>query len=134
MASFNKVILVGNLTRDVELRYLPSNMAVADATVAINDRRKVNDEWVEETSFVDLTLWGRQAEVATEYTSKGSSILVEGRLKTDLWETPEGQKRMKLKVVVEKLQLLNNKKAAATPVDNADEPTAVPVVGETVPF
>ena len=110
MASFNRVILLGNLTRDPELRYLPSGMAVTDIGLAVNDRRKgQNGEWVEETTFVDVTLWGRTAEVASEYTSKGSPILIEGRLKLDSWETPDGQKRSKLKVVGERLQLLGTK-------------------------
>jgi len=110
MANFNKVILVGNLTRDIELRNTPSGASVADAGIAVNDRRKQGDEWVDETSFVDLTLWGRTAENAAEYLSKGSPILVEGRLKQDSWENEQGEKRTKLKVVVDKLQFLSNKK------------------------
>jgi single-strand DNA-binding protein len=105
MASFNRVILVGNLTRDPELRYLPSGMAVSDIGLAVNDRFKRNDQWVEEPVFVDVTLWGRTAEVANEYLSKGSSVLIEGRLKLDRWEK-EGQKHSKLKVVGEKMQML----------------------------
>ena len=107
MASFNRVILVGNLTRDPELRYLQSGMAVTDIGLAVNDRRKnANGEWVDETTFVDVTLWGRTAEVASEYLSKGSSALVEGRLKLDTWQGQDGQKRSKLKVVGEKMQML----------------------------
>ena len=106
MASYNRVILVGNLTRDVELRYIPSGMAVTDIGLAVNDRRKnASGEWVDETTFVDITLWGRQAEVASEYLSKGSPVLIEGRLKLDSWES-EGQKQSKLKVVGEKMQML----------------------------
>ena len=93
MASFNRVILLGNLTRDVEVRYLQSGTAVADVGMAVNDRRKgQNGEWIDETTFVDVTLWGRTAEVAGEYLSKGSPLLVEGRLKYDTWEK-DGQKR-----------------------------------------
>ncbi len=107
MASFNRVILVGNLTRDPELRYLASGMAVTDIGLAVNDRRKnATGEWVEETTFVDVTLWGRTAEVISEYATKGSPILIEGRLKLDSWETQDGQKRSKLKVVGERMQLL----------------------------
>lgn len=107
MASFNRVILVGNLTRDPELRYVPSGMAVTDIGLAVNDRRKnANGEWIEETTFVDVTLWGRTAEVAGEYLSKGSPVLIEGRLKLDTWEGNDGQKKSKLKVVGEKMQLL----------------------------
>lgn len=106
MASFNRVILLGNLTRDPECRHIPSGTAVSDIGIAVNDRRKSpTGEWVDETTFVDVTLWGRQAEIAGEYLSKGSPVLIEGRLKLDTWEA-EGQKRSKLKVVGEKLQLI----------------------------
>jgi len=113
MASYNRVILVGNLTRDPELRYIPSGTAVTDIGLAVNDRRKnANGEWVEETTFVDVTLWGRQAEVASEYLSKGSPALIEGRLKLDTWETSDGQKRSKLKVVGERMQMLGAPRGA----------------------
>ncbi len=106
MASYNRVILVGNVTRDPDLRYTPSGAAVVELGLAVNDRRKgQNGEWVEETTFVDVTLWNRTAEVASEYLSKGSPVLIEGRLKLDSWET-DGQKRSKLKVVGERMQML----------------------------
>jgi single-strand DNA-binding protein len=109
MASFNRVILLGNLTRDVEVKYLQSGMAVAEIGMAVNDRRKNQaGEWVEEVTFVDVTLWGRTAEVAGEYLSKGSPVLIEGRLKLDQWET-DGQKRSKLKVVGERMQMVGSK-------------------------
>jgi len=108
MASFNRVVLVGNLTRDPELRYIPSGMAVSDIGLAVNDRIKRNDQWVEEPVFVDITLWGRTAEIANEYLSKGSPVLIEGRLKLDRWEK-DGQKHSKLKVVGERLQLLGTR-------------------------
>ncbi len=109
MASYNRVVLLGNVTRDPELRYVPSGMAVTDLGLAVNDRRKnANGEWVEETTFVDVTLWGRTAEVACEYLSKGSPVFIEGRLKLDTWEK-EGKKNSKLKVVGEKLQLIGQK-------------------------
>lgn len=109
MASYNRVILVGNLTRDPELRYVPSGTAVTDIGLAMNDRWKnANGEWVEEATFVDVTLWGRQAEVAGEYLSKGSPVLIEGRLKLDQWEQ-EGQKRSKLKVVGLRMQMLGTR-------------------------
>ena len=109
MASYNRVILVGNLTRDVELRYIPSGTAVTDIGLAVNDRVKKNDQWVDETTFVDVTLWGRTAEVANEYLSKGSPILVEGRLKLESWENNDGQKRSKLKVVADRMQMLGGR-------------------------
>ena len=108
MASFNKVILVGNLTRDPELRYISSGTAVSDIGLAVNDRVKRNDQWVDEVTFVEITLWGRTAEVANEYLSKGSPVLIEGRLKLDQWEK-DGQKRSKLKVVGEKMQMLGSR-------------------------
>jgi single-strand DNA-binding protein len=121
MASFNRVILVGNLTRDVEVRYLPSGTPVADIGLAVNDRRKNQaGEWVEDTTFVDVTLWARTAEVAGEYLSKGSPILIEGRLKLDTWET-EGQKRSKLKVVAERMQMLGGRSAAAPSHESDDD-------------
>jgi single-strand DNA-binding protein len=108
MASYNRVILVGNLTRDPELRYIPSGTAVSDIGLAVNDRIKRGDQWVDETTFVDITLWGRTAEIANEYLSKGSPVLIEGRLKLDRWEK-DGQKHSKLKVVGDKLQMLGSR-------------------------
>jgi single-strand DNA-binding protein len=110
MASFNRVILVGNLTRDPELRYIPSGTAVSDIGLAVHDRVKRGDQWVEEPVFVDVTLWGRTAEIANEYLSKGSPVLIEGRLKLDRWEK-DGQKHSKLKVIGERLQMLGTREA-----------------------
>lgn len=108
MASYNRVVLVGNLTRDPELRYIPSGTAVAEIGLAVNDRVKKGDQWVDETTFVDVTLWARTAEVANQYLNKGSSVLIEGRLKLDSWEK-DGQKRSKLRVVADKMQMLGGK-------------------------
>ena len=108
MASYNRVILVGNLTRDPELRYIPSGTAVSDIGMAINDRIKRNGEWVDETTFVDVTVWGRTAEVVNEYMSKGSPLLIEGRLKLDRWEK-DGQKFSKLRVVADRMQMLGGR-------------------------
>jgi single-strand DNA-binding protein len=109
MASFNRVILLGNLTRDAELRYTPSGTAVTDIGLAVNERRKgANGEWIEEVTFVDVTLWGRTAEIASEYLGKGSPALIEGRLKLDTWEK-DGKKNSKLKVVGEVLKLVGSK-------------------------
>ena len=109
MASFNKVVLVGNVTRDPELRYIASGTAVTDIGLAVNDRRKTaTGAWVEETTFVDVTLWGRTAEVAGEYVTKGSPLLIEGRLKLDTWEK-DGKKNSKLRVVCERMQLLGGR-------------------------
>jgi single-strand DNA-binding protein len=105
-ASLNQVNLVGNLTRDIELKYTQSGTAVTDIGLALNDRRKSGGEWVDEVTFVDVTLWGRTAEVANEYLGKGSPVLITGRLKTDTWEH-EGKPRSKLKVVGERMQMLS---------------------------
>ncbi|MEO0532145.1 MAG: single-stranded DNA-binding protein [Planctomycetota bacterium] len=108
MASYNRVVLVGNLTRDPELRYIPSGTAVSEIGLAVNDRVKKGDQWVDETTFVDVTLWARTAEVANQYLNKGSSVLIEGRLKLDQWEK-DGQKRSKLRVVADKMQMLGGR-------------------------
>ena len=109
MASYNRVVLVGNLTRDPELRYISSGTAVTEIGLAVNDRRKnQSGEWVDETQFIDITLWARTAEVASEYLSKGSSVLIEGRLKLDRWEK-DGHKHSKLRVVGEKMQMLGGR-------------------------
>lgn len=112
MASFNKVVLVGNLTRDPQLRYTPKGTAVAEIGMAISrvwfDQGSNTKK--EETTFVDVTLWGRQAEVAGEYLVKGRPVLIEGRLHLDTWDDKEsGQKRSKLKVVCEQMQLLGSR-------------------------
>lgn len=110
-ASYNRVILVGNITRDIELRQTKNKgTSVTDMGLAINEKYKDGDgNSVEETVFVDVTLWGRQAEVAAEYLGKGSPVLIEGRLKLDQWETDDGQKRQKLKVTADRMQMLGNK-------------------------
>lgn len=109
MASYNRVILMGNVTRDIDLRYTPAGTPVTEVGMAVNDRRKnQNGEWVDETTFVDVTFWGRTAEVASEYLSKGSPVFVEGRLKLDTWEK-DGQKHYKLRVVCDRMQLLGSR-------------------------
>jgi single-strand DNA-binding protein len=112
MANVNKVILIGNLTRDPEIKYTPKGTAVAELGLAINRFIPASDgnEKREETTFIDVTLWGRTAEVASEYAKKGQPIYVEGRLQLDSWEDKQsGQKRSKLKVVGENIQLLGSK-------------------------
>lgn len=109
MASYNRVILMGNLTRDIQLRYTPAGTPVTEVGLAVNDRRKnQNGEWIDETTFVDVTFWGRTAEVAAEYLSKGSPVFIEGRLKLDTWEK-DGQKNYKLRVVCDRMQLLGGR-------------------------
>ena len=111
MASFNKVILLGNLTRDPEVRYTPKGTAVTELGMAVNRVYTAeNGEKREETTFVDVTLWGRTAEIAGEYLKKGRPVLIEGRLQLDTWDDKQsGQKRSKLKVIGEGLQLLGGR-------------------------
>ena len=114
MASFNKVILLGNLTRDPEVRYTPKGTAVTELGMAVNRVYTAeNGEKREETTFVDVTLWGRTAEIAGEYLRKGRPVFIEGRLQLDTWDDKQsGQKRSKLKVVGEGLQLLGAPRGA----------------------
>ena len=111
MASFNKVILLGNLTRDPEVRYTPKGTAVTELGMAVNRVYTAeNGEKREETTFVDVTLWGRTAEIAGEYLKKGRPVFIEGRLQLDTWDDKQsGQKRSKLKVVGEGLQLIGSR-------------------------
>jgi single-strand DNA-binding protein len=108
MASFNKVILLGNLTRDPEVRYTPKGTAVTDLGLAVNRTYTAdNGEKREEVTFVDVTFWGRTAEVAGEYLKKGRPVFIEGRLQLDSWDDKQsGQKRTKLKVIGENMQML----------------------------
>jgi len=109
MASYNRVVLLGNLTRDIEVRRTPQGTPVADVGMAINEKRKnAAGEWVDDVVYVDITLWGRTAEVAGQYCQKGSPLFVEGRLKFETWEQ-DGQKRSKIKVVGDRIQLLGNR-------------------------
>ena len=108
MANLNKVLLMGNLTKDPELRYTPKGTAVGDLSMAVN--RRVSDgngNWSDETTFVDITVWGNTAENAQKYLTKGRGVFVEGRLQLDTWEDKtSGQKRSKLKIVADTLQFL----------------------------
>lgn len=116
MANLNKVMLIGNLTRDPELRHTPKGSAVADLGLAVN--RKVQDGnggWKDETTFVDVTVWGTSAENANKYLSKGRGVFIEGRLQMDVWDDKTtGQKRSKLKVVADNLQFLPDGKGGAS--------------------
>jgi single-strand DNA-binding protein len=111
MASLNKVMLIGNVTRDPEVKFTPKGSAVADLGLAVN-RTYTNQtgEKTEEVTYIDVELWGRLAEIAGEYAKKGRSIFIEGRLRLDSWEDKQsGQKRNRLKVVGEVLQLLGSR-------------------------
>jgi len=114
--SYNKIILVGNLTRDIELRYSQSGMGIANTAIATSRKFTSNGEKKTETCFVDITFFARSAEVANQYLRKGSKILVEGRLNFDSWIDQNGQKRSKHSVVVETMQMLDSKG------DNQEQP------------
>jgi len=110
MANLNRVFLMGNLTRDPELRYLPSNTPVVKIGVAVNRRwRNQQGEQQEETTFVDCESFGRQAEVINQYLRKGRPIFVEGRLRLDQWQDKEGNNRSKMKVVIENFQFVDSR-------------------------
>ena len=128
MASFNKVILLGNLTRDPEVRYTPKGTAVAESGMAVNRVYTAeNGEKREETTFVDVTLWGRTAEIAGEYLKKGRPVFIEGRLQLDSWEDKtSGQKRSKLKVVGEGLQLLGARPSGSGSTGGEEESSSAP--------
>jgi single-strand DNA-binding protein len=157
MASFNKVILAGNMTRDPELRYLPKGTAVAQFGLAVNRTWKTESgESKEEVSFIDIEAFGRQAEVIAQYMRKGRPLLVEGRLKMDSWEDKTThQKKSKLKVVLESFSFIDSKSpdggapspdaprrpaaaasAASSPAKSAEAPEAEgpPIEEDDVPF
>jgi len=113
MASLNKVMIIGNLTRDPEVRYTPKGSAVCDMAIAVN-RRYVTDsgERQEEVTYLDIVLWNKQAELAGQYLAKGRAVFIEGRLQMDTWEDKaSGQKRSKIRIVCENMQFLDSKGA-----------------------
>jgi single-strand DNA-binding protein len=115
-ASLNKVFLMGNLTRDPELRYIPSGKAVASFSVAVNRSYKdPSGEKKEDVSFVNVVVWGKLAEICGEYLTKGRPVMVEGRLKSSSWEAQDGQKRSKLEVVAQDVQFLGSKDRSGKP-------------------
>jgi len=132
LVAVNKVLLSGRLTRDPELRYTPSGVAVMTFSLALNRRYKdQSGEWKEEVSFVNVVAWQKQAELASEYLKKGSAVFVEGRLQSRSWETSEGQKRSVLEVRAERLQFLDRvKKEEEELVEGKIEDTS----SEEVPF
>lgn len=116
---FNKVIMVGNLVRDIELRYLPNGTPVATSAIASNKKYKApTGELKEETCFIDVTFWGRTAEVVNQYLKKGSKILIEGELKLDRWQDQMGQNRSKHSVTVTTMQMLDTRGSGQNPYGN----------------
>jgi single-strand DNA-binding protein len=117
MASLNKVMIIGNLTRDPEIKYTPKGTAIADIGLAVNRNYTTESgEKREEVTFIDVTLWGRTAEIVGEYCKKGRPLFVEGRLQLDQWDDKQtGQKRSKLKVVGDNIQLLGGREGGGPP-------------------
>ena len=143
-SSVNKVILIGNLTRDPELRYTPQGSAVCEFSLALNHSytNKQSGQRVEEVSFIEIVAWARTAEICAEYLKKGRQVYVEGRLKQDRWESPEGKKMSKIRVTAENVQFLGSKPAGggggaggggAEPAP-APEAAEEPPPGEDIPF
>jgi single-strand DNA-binding protein len=139
MATANKVILIGNLTRDPELRYTPQGKAVCEFAIAVNSSytNKQSGQKVEEVSFIDIVAWGKTGEVVAEYLKKGRPVYVEGRLKQDRWESPEGKKMSKIRVTAENIQFLGAKPAAGGGGQAQEAPAgagAGEIPEEEVPF
>lgn len=135
--SFNKIIIVGNLGRDPELRYTPQGKAVCDFTVATTDRRRdPSGESKDETTWFRVTFWDRQAEVASQYLSKGRQVYIEGRLRTREWTDKEGRTRISLEVTGTELQLLGSKgdEASPSPAKPTPHPSDDPVTDDDIPF
>jgi single-strand DNA-binding protein len=130
-ASFNKVMLLGNLTRDPDVKYTPKGTAVCDLGIAVNDSYKAQDGTIKETvTFVDVEVWGRTAENCKQYLSKGRSVFIEGQLKLDQWETPQGEKKSKMRVRAITVQFLGGPGGGERrPSGGGDQRSSVP--GET---
>lgn len=125
MASFNKVILIGNLTRDPEVRVMPSGASICKFSIAVSRSFKGQDgEQREETAFIDIDAFGKQAEVIGKFMQKGKPILVEGRLKLDQWESQAGEKRSKLGVVLESFQFIGARSDSASDDEFSQSQTA----------
>lgn len=128
MANLNKVMLIGNLTRDPELRHTPKGTAVSEISLAIN-RVWNNDQGQkqEETTFVEVTLWGRQAELAQQYLTKGRPVYIEGRLQLDSWDDKEtGKKRTKMRVIGENMQFLSSGNAGGGSSERSQQQSSAP--------
>ena len=115
MADINHVTLVGRLVRDAQLKYTNSGLAICEFSVAVNTRRRQGDEWVDEAHFFDVTLFGRQGEAIQRYLVQGKQVGVEGQLRQDRWQTPEGQNRSKVGIVASNVMLLGSRDGSGAP-------------------
>ncbi len=135
MTSFNKVILLGNLTRDPEVRYTPNGIAVASFAIAVNRKYKQGDETKEEVSYIDIVVFGKQAESCGQYINKGDSVLIDGRLQQRRWETEDGQKRTKIEVVAQSVNFMPKRSPGGGQGHGHAEPPHEPPVDEgEIPF
>lgn len=145
MANYNKVLLMGRLTRDVELKFTPNNQPVANIGLAVNRRYRTKEgENREETSFIDCEAWGRTAEVMNQYLSKGKPVFVEGRLKLDQWQDKDGTNRSKLRVVVESFEFIDSRgeggggssqhATSASSADGSQSGQHQPIEEDDIPF
>lgn len=131
MASLNKVLLIGNLTKDPELRYTPQGTAVANLRLAINRKYKdKNQELKEEVCFISAVVWNKQAETCNQYLHKGSPVFVEGRLQSRSWEDNSGQKRSVIEVTAERIQFLGSPQGQRGPAPQPHPESAEPVISE----
>ena len=131
LQEFNKVFVLGNLTRKPELKFTGGGLAIGSFSLAVNRSYKSQEEWQQETSFLNITVFGKQAENCEKYLSKGQKCLVEGRLKQESWTTDEGQNRSKVVIIAEKVQFLGKPKSAEEPENEEPENEAFK---EDVPF
>jgi single-strand DNA-binding protein len=132
--NLNKVIIMGNLVRDPELRYLPSGKPVANFSVAVNDRYKKGDELVENVSYLDIVVFARQAETCNEYLSKGRPVLIEGRLQQRRWEAQDGTKRNKVEIIANNVIFLGTGKGGQTAGSGSNDSDFDTVSEDDIPF
>ena len=133
MAAVNRVFLMGNLTRDPELRKTPSGMSVSDLGLAVSEKYKNKEgKVVESTCFADIVVWGRQAETCCEFLTKGSQVMVEGQLQLDQWQTDNGEKRTRMRIRADRVQFLGRpKKQGDKSASNGDsQPSSAPTMGD----
>ncbi len=135
MTSFNKVILMGNLTRDPEVRYTPNGAAVASFAIAVNRKYKQGEETKEEVSYIDIVVFGKQAESCGQYINKGESVLIDGRLQQRRWDDKEtGQKRNKIEVVAQSVNFMPKRSSGGAGHGHAEPAPEAPVDEGDIPF
>lgn len=134
MASYNKVILMGNLTRDPEKRYTQGGTCIVNIGLAVNRRIKRNEEWIDEVSFFDIVVFGNQAENCAKFLAKGRPVLVDGELQQRRWETPEGQKRSKVEVIANRVAFLGSRSDSGSESTQGEESGPPPIDDDDIPF